>query len=103
MGLSNEERGSVPGGAIYRDDAPGKYATRTELVTERQRKLGASKVTTPEETAHAFAYLGKGAVEHFDALVTDKNGLCQILAGTVYGGQVSCLWRGRFMKINPRC
>ena len=60
--------------AVSGDPKSGTYATKTKLVQEGTRTLGAAKVTTPEEAAHATAYLGKGTVERFDALVTDKNG-----------------------------
>lgn len=73
------------GGFLSRDDAPGTYATRTELVKENTRQLGTHKVNTPDEAAQALAYLGKSAVEHFDAVVTDKNGKPLAIVGAFKG------------------
>lgn len=64
----------------------GTFATRTEVVEEGQRKLGAANVKTVEDAARALAYLGRGAVERFDALVTDKDGTPLAVIGTFKGG-----------------
>lgn len=64
---------------------PARYATKTEMMVEKTRKLGAEKVNTPDEAAQAMAYLGRGAVEHFDALVTDKDGKPLAIVGSFKG------------------
>lgn len=74
-----------PEGRLSRDDAPGTFATRTELVTESTRTLGTDRVTTPAEAAQALAYLGKGAVERFDALITDADGKPLAVVGAFKG------------------
>jgi hypothetical protein len=74
-----------PDGELSRNDAPGTYATRTELVKENTRELGTDRVTTPQEAAQAMAYLAKGAVERFDALVTDKDGKPLAIVGAFKG------------------
>ena len=68
-----------------RSDVAGTYATRTDLVELHQRELGTDVVTTPEQAAQAMAYLGRGAVERFDGLVTDKNGKPLALVGGFKG------------------
>ena len=56
-------------------EAPaGDYFVRTIVGQEVARKLGASRITTPEEAAQATQYLYKSAVERLDGIVTDKNG-----------------------------
>lgn len=70
---------------LARDDAPGRYATRTEIVQENTREIGAERVTTVEEAAQAMAYLGRGAVERFDALVTDADGKPLAIVGAFKG------------------
>lgn len=70
---------------LSRNDAPGTYASRTELVQENTRDLGADKVTTPAEAAQALAYLSRGAVERFDALITDENGNPLAIVGAFKG------------------
>lgn len=70
---------------LSRDDAPGTYAARTELVEENTRELGTNRVTTPQEAAQALAYLAKGAVERFDALVTDADGKPLAIVGAFKG------------------
>jgi GNAT superfamily N-acetyltransferase len=77
--------GRRPAQRLSRDDAPGIYAARTELVQENTRQLGTDKVTTPDEAAQALAYLGKGAVERFDALITDKDGNPLAIVGAFKG------------------
>lgn len=63
----------------------GDFATRTELVAENIRTLGADRVTNFEEAAQALAYLGRGAVERFDALLTDKDGKPLAIVGSFKG------------------
>lgn len=63
----------------------GRYASRTELITENIRTIGADRVNTPEDAAQAMAYLGRGAVERFDALVTDKDGKPLAIVGSFKG------------------
>lgn len=89
-GANSAARGPTAGrkrtrAQLSRNDAPGTYATRTELVQENTRQLGTNKVTTPEEAAQALAYLGKAAVERFDALVTDKKGKPLAIVGAFKG------------------
>lgn len=72
-------------GQLSRDDAPGTYATRTELVQENTRQLGTDRVTTAAEAAQALAYLGRGAVERFDALITDQEGKPLAIVGAFKG------------------
>jgi len=74
-----------PQGTLSRDDAPGRFANRTILVEDTERKIGASQVTNAEEAAQALAYLGRGAVERFDALVTDANGKPLAIVGSFKG------------------
>jgi hypothetical protein len=71
---------------LVRDDAPGRYATRTEVVQENVREIGAARVTTVEEAAQALAYLGRSAVERVDALVTDADGNPLAIVGAAKGG-----------------
>lgn len=71
---------------LARDDAPGRYATRTEVVQENVREIGAARVTTVEEAAQALAYLGRSAVERVDALVTDAEGNPLAIVGAAKGG-----------------
>jgi hypothetical protein len=55
-------------------DTPGIYYVSTQLVTVGERDLPVERIRTTEDAAKAFAYLHKWAVEHYDAIVTDKNG-----------------------------
>jgi hypothetical protein len=55
-------------------DTPGIYYVSTQLVTVGERDLPVERIRTTEDAAKAFAYLPKWAVEHYDAIVTDKNG-----------------------------
>lgn len=71
--------------ALSRDDSEGTFATKTKLVTENKRAIGARQVITQEDAANALAYLGKGAVERFDGLVTDDNGKPLAIVGAFKG------------------
>ncbi len=83
---STEPGGNVqPAGPLSRDDAPGRYARRTEIVKDSERQLGVDRVTTPAEAATAFQTLAKGAKERFDALVTDKDGRPLAIVGSSTG------------------
>lgn len=64
----------------------GRYASKTRLVAETTRTLGATRVTNLQEAAQALSYLGRGAVERFDALVTDKDGRPLAIVGAFKGG-----------------
>jgi hypothetical protein len=55
-------------------ETKGQYATEAELVKTGTREIGAAKVTDTDQAAKALSYLGRNAVERFDALVTDKDG-----------------------------
>ena len=94
FGIPDNTRADTPAGRpaagrqerpLSRDDAPGTYAARTELVEENTRELGTDRVTTPQEAAQAMAYLAKGAVERFDALVTDADGKPLAIVGAFKG------------------
>lgn len=70
---------------VFSDDSEGTFATRTKLVTEGYRDIGLAKVKTIEDAAQAMAYLGRHAVERFDALITDKNGKPLAIVGSFKG------------------
>lgn len=71
--------------ALQRDDVQGVFATRTQLIQTGTRSLGATKVTSDKMAAAAFAYLGRGATERFDAIVTDKKGKPLAVVGSFKG------------------
>lgn len=76
-----------PAGQLQTDDAvQGEYATQTELVSEFSRTIGTDDVVTAEHAAQAMAFLSRNAVEHFDALITDKNGKPLAIVGSFKGG-----------------
>jgi len=64
---------------------PGVFTVTTNLVTVGERKLPLNRVRTVEDAATVFAYLAKSAVEHYDALVTDKNGKPLAIIGSFKG------------------
>lgn len=67
-------------------EAPeGRYWARTLVSTETKRELGAARITTPLELAAATRYLARGAVERFDAVVTDKGGKPLAVVGSLKG------------------
>lgn len=71
-GVSGDIQPATP---LSDTEAPaGDYFVRTIVGQEVARKLGASRITTPEEAAQATQYLYKSAVERLDGIVTDKNG-----------------------------
>jgi hypothetical protein len=81
-----DSTGTDTGGGLSRDDAPtGTYGTRTQIVEENTRQLGADLVSTPEQAAQALAYLSKSTVERFDALITDKDGKPLAIVGAFKG------------------
>ena len=87
-GADKSAGGSAAGRSIRlvsRGDAPGTYATRTKLVKENTRELGADKIDSPASAAQALAGLGKHAVERFDALITDKDGKPLAVVGAFKG------------------
>ena len=53
---------------------PGEYAVSTALVTTRKQKIGTKQVKTSQDAADALHYLTRGAVERFDAIVTNAKG-----------------------------
>lgn len=55
-------------------DVEGIYYVTTQLVAVGERDLPVDRVGSWEDAAKVFANLSRYAVEHFDALVTDKNG-----------------------------
>lgn len=64
----------------------GEYRTLTRLVTTRQQQLGhVGPVKRLADAANALAYLGRGAVERLDALVTDANGKPLAIVGGFKG------------------
>lgn len=85
-GTSGVDAAEQPARWVARSDVPGVYASRTDLVETHTRELGAERVTTAEEAAQALAYLGRGAVERFDALITDANGRPLAIVGSFKGG-----------------
>lgn len=62
-----------------------RFASRTKVIAENTRTLGASTVNTIEEAAQAMAYLSRGAVERMDALVTDGKGNPLAVVGAFKG------------------
>jgi hypothetical protein len=81
------DRAGTGGDRLLRDDATGLFSTRTHAIEVGTRTIGATRVTNPQEAAQALAYLARGAVEHFDALVTDKDGKPLAVIGN-YKGKV---------------
>jgi hypothetical protein len=79
--LPGREDAAVPSGLAGEAD----FSTRTELVSEQARKVPAGQVTTPAEAAEFFAYLGDRAEEHFEALLTDKDGKPLAIVGAFKG------------------
>lgn len=81
--------GAGPGvgvpGVPTEDAGAGTFATRTRLVSVAEKEIGAATVTTADEAATALAYLSKGAVERFDALVTDRLGKPLAVIGSFKG------------------
>mgnify|MGYP000945787674 FL=1 len=67
-------------------DAPGLYHVSTQLVTVGERELPVERIRTTEDAAKAFAYLPRWAVEHYDAIVTDKDGKPLAIIGGFKGG-----------------
>lgn len=67
------------------DKAPGRYASRTELVVVSHRQLGASVIEHHADAAAAAAYLARGAQERFDAIVTDAAGVPLAVVGGFKG------------------
>lgn len=70
---------------LQRDDVAGQFPTRTQLVAQGTRTLGASHVVTPAAAAAATAYLARGAQERFDALVVDADGTPLAVVGAFKG------------------
>ena len=68
-----------------KDKNSGTFAVETVLVSERSRTIPVSKIVTIDDAATAFAYLYNYAVEHFDAIVTDKNGKPLAVVGSFKG------------------
>lgn len=66
-------------------DVPGTYLVTTQLVAAGSRDLPIKKVSTADDAAVAFSYLGRYAVEHLDGLVTDKNGKPLAIVGSFKG------------------
>lgn len=55
-------------------DVQGIYHVTTQLVTVGERSLPVDRVQSWQDAANVFGNLSRYAVEHFDALVTDKAG-----------------------------
>jgi len=55
-------------------DVQGIYHVSTQLVTVGERSLPVDRVHSWQDAANVFGNLSRYAVEHFDALVTDKAG-----------------------------
>jgi hypothetical protein len=74
--------------AVRQDPAmPGVYHHSSQLVQVGMRDLPVSKVTNWQEASSALSALGKFAVEHFDALVTDAAGKPLAVIGAFKGAQ----------------
>lgn len=71
---------------LSRSDVSGIFAARTELARQYGRQIGVDRVTTVDEAAQALSYLGSGASERLDALVTDKDGRPLAIVGGFKGG-----------------
>lgn len=84
-GMAPAEPPREPAGWALRSDVPGPHVVRTEVVEASTRELGTDRVTTVEEAAQALGYLGRQSVEHFDALVTDKDGKPLAIVGSFKG------------------
>lgn len=79
-------------------DLPGLYHVTAQLVTVGNRELPYAKITTIDQAAESFAYLHKYAVEHYDALVTDKNGKPLAVIGSFKGtGNQTSVYPGTVM------
>lgn len=65
--------------------AGSRFATRTSLVRENTRKLGIARISSVDDAAQAMSYLGRGAVERLDGLVTDKDGKPLAIVGAFKG------------------
>ena len=66
-------------------DAPGVYHVSTQLVTVGHRPIPVDRIRTTNDAAAAFAYLSKHAVEHYDAIVTDRLGKPLAVIGSFKG------------------
>lgn len=85
-GAAGAAAGGQPLRRLSRDDVSGIFAARTELARQFGRQIGVERVATPNDAAQAMAYLGAGASERFDALVTDKDGRPLAIVGGFKGG-----------------
>ena len=79
----------APNAVSVRQDAhfPGLYHTTSQLVEVGKRDLPVALVKTWDDAAKAFGAMTRFAVEHFDALVTDKNGKPLAIIGSFKGAQ----------------
>jgi hypothetical protein len=71
-------------------DEPGVYHVSTQLVTVGERALPVARINPVRgrgvvDAAKAFAYLSRHAVEHYDAIVTDKDGRPLAVVGSFKG------------------
>lgn len=64
---------------------PGDYHANTHVAIETQRQLRDRKVLTLADAAHVTQYLGWGAVERLDGVVTDKEGNVLAVVGNFKG------------------
>lgn len=64
---------------------PGLYRVTTQLVAVGERRLPRARVRSLIDAATIFAYLSDYAVEHYDALVTDADGVPLALIGNFKG------------------
>jgi hypothetical protein len=72
--------------AVRQDPAmPGLYHHTSQLVQVGVRDLPVAEVTNWQEAASALSSLGSFAVEHFDALITDKDGKPLAVVGAFKG------------------
>jgi|GEM_PF-4670401 len=77
----------APNAVSVREDPffPGIYHVTSQLVEVRRHDLPVARVTNWNEAAAALSALTRYAVEHFDALVTDKNGRPLAIIGAFKG------------------
>lgn len=77
----------TPNVLAVRQDAklPGLYHLSSQLVTVGQRELPVERVSSWAEASAALGHLSRFAVEHFDMLITDKDGKPLAIVGSFKG------------------
>lgn len=78
----------VPALAVRKDPSfPGVYHLTSQLVQVGERELSVSRIRTWSEAATALKELRRYAVEHFDVLITDKDGTPLAVVGAFKGAR----------------